>query len=189
MSSESKKITFIAPSLKDENYSIAYILGNIVWLMIHSADHRKMPLLLILNQIYPAIENKQYLLGMSENSNPVFYMAWANFNEEEEAKYIEHTNSALTPNNWNCGDRTWILFWISPFGYSYQAKRFVEDQLFADSPEVRFMYHESKKRESRIIAKRGKNVLPEESHKWHETHLPQTENAPKIWLPKDFYRN
>ena len=30
------KIKFIAPSLQDEHYSTAYILGNITWLMMHS---------------------------------------------------------------------------------------------------------------------------------------------------------
>ena len=38
------KIKFIAPSLQDEHYSTAYILGNITWLMMHSKQHETMPL-------------------------------------------------------------------------------------------------------------------------------------------------
>ena len=40
------KIKFIAPSLQDEHYSTAYILGNITWLMMHSKQHETMSLVL-----------------------------------------------------------------------------------------------------------------------------------------------
>lgn len=35
------KIKFIAPSLQDEHYSTAYILGNITWLMMHLNNMRR----------------------------------------------------------------------------------------------------------------------------------------------------
>ena len=53
------KIKFIAPSLQDEHYSTAYILGNITWLMMHSKQHETMPLHMMASQIFPAIANKQ----------------------------------------------------------------------------------------------------------------------------------
>ena len=65
------KIKFIAPSLQDEHYSTAYILGNITWLMMHSKQHETMPLHMMASQIFPAIANKQYVLGMSEKRQPV----------------------------------------------------------------------------------------------------------------------
>ena len=63
------KIKFIAPSLQDEHYSTAYILGNITWLMMHSKQHETMPLHMMASQIFPAIANKQYVLGMSEKGS------------------------------------------------------------------------------------------------------------------------
>lgn len=54
-------------------------------------------------QVFPAISNKQYVLGMNEQDSPLFYMAWAYFTAEDEAKYIENTNMALTMDNWNQG--------------------------------------------------------------------------------------
>ena len=54
------KIKFIAPSLQDEHYSTAYILGNITWLMMHSKQHETMPLHMMASQIFPAIANKHW---------------------------------------------------------------------------------------------------------------------------------
>lgn len=90
------KIKFIAPSLQDEHYSTAYILGNITWLMMHSKQHETMPLHMMASQIFPAIANKQYVLGMSEKGSPLFYMAWANFDDAAEAEYLTNYNLALT---------------------------------------------------------------------------------------------
>ena len=86
------KIKFIAPSLQDEHYSTAYILGNITWLMMHSKQHETMPLHMMASQIFPAIANKQYVLGMSEKGSPLFYMAWANFDDAAE---LERRRSSL----------------------------------------------------------------------------------------------
>lgn len=112
------KIKFIAPSLQDEHYSTAYILGNITWLMMHSKQHETMPLHMMASQIFPAIANKQYVLGMSEKGSPLFYMAWANFDDAAEAEYLTNYNLALTPHNWNSGDRPWILFFCCTVRWS-----------------------------------------------------------------------
>ena len=103
MEKKIEEYKFIVPSIQDEDYSTAYLLGNINWLLMHSKSHREMPLLMMPTQIFPAITNKQFVLAMSEQGSPVFYMAWANFTAEDEAKYIENTNTALTMDNWNKG--------------------------------------------------------------------------------------
>ena len=175
----------IAPSLKDENYSTAYILGNIAWLFLHSPTHCGMPIQLFPSQIFPAILSKQYVLVLSKEGNPVFYMAWANFSQEEETKYLtcEYTNGALTQANWTSGDRLWITFWVAPFGDSQMMREWIEENLFADIPEGRFLYHDSKKRGMKVIAKRGKNVTPEESRRWHEAHPIQVKIP--VQFPRD----
>ena len=177
------KIKFIAPSLQDEHYSSAYILGNITWLMMHSKQHETMPLHMMASQIFPAIANKQYVLGMSEKGSPLFYMAWANFDDAAEAEYLTNYNLALTPHNWNGGDRPWILFFAAPFGGAYEGERWIKENLFKDSPEVRFLYHEGKKRGKRILCKRGKNVSARASLKWHNENMPLV--AAPMQLEKD----
>ena len=177
------KIKFIAPSLQDEHYSTAYILGNITWLMMHSKQHETMPLHMMASQIFPAIANKQYVLGMSEKGSPLFYMAWANFDDAAEAEYLTNYNLALTPHNWNGGDRPWILFFAAPFGGAYEGERWIKENLFKDSPEVRFLYHEGKKRGKRILCKRGKNVSAMASLKWHNENMPLV--AAPMQLEKD----
>lgn len=169
------KITYIAPSLQDDNYSTAYILGNIVWLMTQSKQHETMPLHMLVSQIFPAIANKQYVLAMSEKGTPLFYMAWANFDAAAEADYLTRYNLALTSQNWNCGDRPWILFFIAPFGTAYDGERWIKENLFNESPEVRFLYHEGKKRGKRMFCKRGKNISAAASLKWHLANPPLVE--------------
>ncbi len=183
MEKKIEEYKFIVPSIQDEDYSTAYLLGNINWLLMHSKSHREMPLLMMPTQIFPAITNKQFVLAMSEQGSPVFYMAWANFTAEDEAKYIENTNTALTMDNWNKGDRPWILFWVAPFGHSQVMSTWVKAHLFLDSPEVRFLYHSGQERGARIISKRGKNVVPEEGAVWREAH-PISADLP-IYLPRD----
>lgn len=96
------KIKFIAPSLQDEHYSTAYILGNITWLMMHSKQHETMPLHMMASQIFPAIANKQYVLGNVRKRQPVdFIWAWGQFDDAAEAEYLTNYNLALTPHNWN----------------------------------------------------------------------------------------
>ena len=140
--------------------------------MMHSKQHETMPLHMMASQIFPAIANKQYVLGMSEKGSPLFYMAWANFDDAAEAKYLTNYNLALTPHNWNGGDRPWILFFAAPFGGAYEGERWIKENLFKDSPEVRFLYHEGKKRGKRILCKRGKNVSAMASLKWHNENMP-----------------
>lgn len=65
------KIKFIAPSLQDEHYSTAYILGNITWLMMHSKQHETMPLHMMASQIFPAIANKAVCTGNVRKRQPV----------------------------------------------------------------------------------------------------------------------
>lgn len=184
MSTGKEQITFIAPSLHEENYSTAYILGNIVWLFMQSEQHKNMPLHMMNSQIFPAIVNKQYVLAMSANGSPLFYMAWANFNAETEAAYMRDYNMALSSDNWNNGDRSWVLFVVAPTGEGLSASsKWCQENILADAPEVRFFYHRGKTKGRRVLCKRGKNVSAADSLKWHLANQP-LENAP-MQLEKD----
>lgn len=183
MDQKIEEYKFIVPSIQDEDYSTAYLLGNINWLLMHSKSHCEMPLLMMPTQIFPAITNKQFVLALSEKGSPVFYMAWANFTAEDEANYIKNTNTALTIDNWNKGDRPWILFFVAPFGHSQIMSTWVKNHLFLDSPEVRFLYHSGQERGARIILKRGKNVKSEVGANWREAHPISSE------LPIQFPRS
>lgn len=182
---EKEKIYFIAPSLKDENYSTAYILGNIVWLMMNSPTHREMPLLMMPTQIFPAISNRQYVLGMKENGSPLFYMAWAYFTAEDEAQYIQQTNMALTMDNWNQGDRLWLLFAIAPFGHFGELNDWARENVFRKST-ARYLAHRGKTRGTRVLVEHGVDVTSEECLDWHEAH-PLLVDVP-ITLPRGVSR-
>ena len=178
---ESYKI--IAPSIREENYSSAYIFGNVVWLLMHSKTHADMPLSLLASQVWPALQSKQYVLVLTPEGKPVFYMAWAHFSEEEETKYIQHpyTNLALTRENWTSGDRPWILFWVAPFGHSQQMSRWVRENIFCDFPEIRYLHHQGRKRGTRVISVKGENCTKEECRIWSEAH-PILPEISRIWI-------
>lgn len=155
-----------------------------MWLMTQSKQHETMPLHMLVSQIFPAIANKQYVLAMSEKGTPLFYMAWANFDATTEADYLMRYNLALTPLNWNCGDRPWVLFVVAPLGGRVQeCSNWCKRNLFKDEPEVRFLYHEGKKRGKRVFCKRGSNITAAASLKWHLAKLPLVD-AP-MQLEKD----
>ena len=75
------------------------------------------------------------------------------------------------------------LFFAAPFGGAYEGERWIKENLFKDSPEVRFLYHEGKKRGKRILCKRGKNVSAMASLKWHNENMPLV--AAPMQLEKD----
>lgn len=95
-----------------------------MWLMTQSKQHETMPL---------------HMYWLSEKGTPLFYMAWANFDATTEADYLMRYNLALTPLNWNCGDRPWVLFVVAPLGGRVQeCSNWCKRNLFKDEPEVRF---------------------------------------------------
>nr|P55124.1 RecName: Full=Leukotoxin-activating lysine-acyltransferase LktC; Short=Leukotoxin C; Short=Toxin-activating protein C [Mannheimia cf. haemolytica]AAA16443.1 PllktC [Mannheimia cf. haemolytica]prf//2117209A phlC gene [Mannheimia cf. haemolytica] len=92
------------------------LLGNITWLWMNSPLHREWSCELLARNVIPAIENQQYML-LIDNDVPIAYCSWADLSLETEVKYIKDISS-LTPEEWQSGDRRWIIDWVAPFGHS-----------------------------------------------------------------------
>lgn len=106
------------------------VLGQIAWLWANSPMHQNWSVSLLMKNVIPAIENGQYLL-LVDDGFPIAYCSWAKLTLESEVRYVKDTNS-LKIDDWNAGDRIWIIDWIAPFGdssilYKHMRQRFPYD--------------------------------------------------------------
>ena len=157
-----------APAISGEAFSEAEALGSAVWLWMHSAAHRDAPLQVLSALLMPAIKTRQFVMA-TEQSKPIFYMAWANMTAAAEARYLSNPPYSMPEADWNCGDRTWITDWVAPFGHSYAMKHLLERHLFA-TRWARALDHQGNERGLRINTFQGIAVMPEEARHWFNTH-------------------
>jgi len=120
----------IAPAFSEEPWNEAQALGSAVWLWMHSATHREMPLHTLNALLLPAIANRQFIVGY-EHGRPVFYAAWAWFSAEAEQRYLQNPAITLPAGDWASGERMWFLDWVAPFGHSVRMARLLQRHLFA----------------------------------------------------------
>ncbi|EFU2982387.1 toxin-activating lysine-acyltransferase, partial [Escherichia coli] len=90
------------------------IIGKIAWLWACSPLHKNWSTSLLMSNTLPAIKHEQYILIERDNF-PVAFCSWANLNLEKEIEYLNNVTS-LQLDDWNTGDRKWIIDWIAPFG-------------------------------------------------------------------------
>lgn len=106
------------------------IFGKITWLWANSPLHKEWSLSLLSRNVLPAIEHHQYCLIMKDDF-PVAFCSWANLSLENEIKYVRNVTS-LNFEDWQSGERKWIIDWIAPFGdnytlYKHMRNKFPED--------------------------------------------------------------
>lgn len=154
----------IAPGLLEQSWNEAAVLGSAIWLWMHSRDHRDAPLHTLSALLLPAIKRRQFIL-VAEAGRPVFYLAWANLSREAEQRYLRNSPILMPEEDWDSGERMWILDWVAPFGHTRAMSRLLERHLFANRL-ARFLYHRGEERGLRIKTFRGSAVLPEEARWW-----------------------
>lgn len=177
-------LSIIAPGLIQQTWTEAEAFGSAVWLWMHSQFHRDTPLHALSPLLLPAIKHRQFLVA-SEAGRPVFYMAWANFSEEAERRYLSRHPADLPDSDWNSGDRMWILDWIAPFGHTRDMKRLVEKQLFANR-FARTLDHRGDERGLKVKTLCGGAVLPAQAKAWFDQHpvaLPAQPQATPSRMP------
>ena len=159
----------VAPGLVDEPWNEAEAFGSAVWLWMHSAAHRDVPLHTLNALLLPAIKHRQFVLA-SQAGQPVFYLAWANLSAEAERRYLHNPPVCMPQDDWASGDRMWVLDWVAPFGHTHQMSRLVTRRLFAGRC-FRALYHRrSLGSGPRVKDFAGIAVMPQEARAWFETH-------------------
>lgn len=158
----------VAPALTGESYSEAQALGSAVWLWMHSAQHRDIPLHALPTLLMPALKCGQFLI-VSQHGRPIFYMSWANLSGEAECRYIKNPSYTMPEQDWTSGERLWVLDWIAPFGHTQDVMPLVRRHIFANKV-VRALYHRGQERGMRIMQWRGIAVMREEEKYWDAIH-------------------
>lgn len=111
----SSAITFVAPRLNHCVFNEAEMLGSIVWLWMQSDFHNTIQLKDLPALLLPAIKSRQFIVAIKEEK-PVFYLSWANLSAEAESRYINHVATDMPLEDWDSGDRMWVLDIVAPFG-------------------------------------------------------------------------
>lgn len=157
-----------APSLIQQQWNEAEVLGSITWLSMHSEMHKHAPLHTLVTTLLPAIKNRQFILA-SQHQQPIFYLSWANFNAESERRYLDNNPLLMPLADWNNGDRMWILDWVAPFGHTRQITHFLKSQLLARHC-IRTLYHRGAERGLKIKWMHGNAITPAEARAWNMAH-------------------
>lgn len=160
-------LDIMAPRLLRMPCREAEALGGAVWLWMHSEAHRDAPVHLLSTMLLPAIRSGQFVLA-SEAGKPVFYLSWASFSEQAEARYLAHPPECMSDSDWASGDRLWLLDWIAPFRHTRVLRHLVA-RLFFDRC-MRALDHRGDERGLRVMEYRGVAVLKEEARAWFLDH-------------------
>jgi cytolysin-activating lysine-acyltransferase len=112
------------------------VLGDIVFLFLHSPLHRGWPIFLIERNVLPAIHHKQFRLYHDDKGRPIGYLSWAWLTDEHDAKY-QMGAYALRPSDWIGGSNAWIIDFVAPFGHTMAIRRHMRKELlFKESKGV-----------------------------------------------------
>lgn len=175
---DTNRFDILAPGLIEQSWSEAEALGGAVWLWMHSASHRAMPLHTLSSLLLPAIKQRQFLLA-SAVGRPVFYLSWAHLSKDAEQRYLQRHPTQMPIEDWNSGNRMWLLDWVAPFGHTRAMSRILKRQWFANR-WARSLYHRGDERGMRIKTFQGMAVLPEEVRLWFDTHPVTHTDVPSI---------
>ena len=93
--------------------TFASTIGQAVWMMTMSEEHRDMPISVVESLIAPAIYLKQFRL-YSKKNQPVAFLVWASVTDEVKTR-IESGNKLLELAEWRGGTHIIIVECISPF--------------------------------------------------------------------------
>lgn len=159
----------IAPELLHAPCNEAQALGSAVWLWMHSAEHRDMPLHALSALLLPAVKRRQFILA-SEGGKPVFFLTWAMLSLEAERRYLANPPFTMPESDWASGERMWILDWVAPFGHTRMARHLV-GRLFATRC-FRSLYHRGNTRGLRVKDFHGIGVMAEEARAWSHLNPP-----------------
>jgi cytolysin-activating lysine-acyltransferase len=158
----------IALALIQQDWNEAQVLGASAWLFLHSSHHRFKPLHTLNIDLIPPIKLKQFML-ISQQGQPIFFLSWAGFNQDSEQRYVQTNTRNLKPEDWNSGERGWIIDWIAPFGFTYRISRLLQEHYFS-ALCFRSLYHKGDDIGLRIKEFRGKSISRNEARQWFDSH-------------------
>ena len=93
-------------------HTFGSVLGQVVWLMSMSKEHRDLPIHVIDQHVLPAILLKSFKL-YSKDKQPVAFLAWAAVSDAVK-KRIESGGHPIRIDEWRSGENIMVLECVSP---------------------------------------------------------------------------
>lgn len=171
-------LQLICPQAAPTNKSEAELFGAMVWLWMNSKTHANCPLHELNRVLLPALKTGQFVLAIQGDSvqQPVGLMTWARFTAQAELRYLQSLDETLRPDDWQEGDRPWVLDWVVPFGHTRTLKNGVQHLLQQHC--FRGLYHRGDETGLRVHYFRSKDVTKsQEADFWASKPLPQNTRA------------
>ena len=88
-------------------------LGQAVWLMTMSDDHKERPIKVLESEVLPAILLQQFKL-YSKGNQPVAFLTWASVTDEIKKRF-DAGDKSLEVQEWRSGKNVIVVDCVSPF--------------------------------------------------------------------------
>ena len=113
--------------------TFASSLGQAVWLMTVSKEHRDLKISDIEDLITPAILLQQFKIYMKDKQ-PIAFLAWASVSDEVKTRF-ERGNRILEPHEWRSGPNIVIVECVSPFADRAEIEKQFTDSIIKHPPQ------------------------------------------------------
>lgn len=137
--------------------SLESALGAVSMLAMKSANHKYLFVSDYEWLVMPPVALKQFVLFRTEKNEPIAFISWARISEDVEKRLLSGSIK-LKPQEWNSGDKLYIIDMISPFGIGKEILKQLNDKMFNDK-DVRII--RPKKDGKGIESKLLKDVIKE----------------------------
>lgn len=126
--------------------TVAQMLGEITWLMTQSPIHKQLFIGDLEWFAMPAILVEQFRIFYGPNS-PAAVALWAMVSEDTEERLKAGANK-LRADEWQGGDRPWLIELIAPFGAQDEILADLSNTVFAGKP---FSFHTATPDGQRVV--------------------------------------
>lgn len=116
----------------DQTKTLSNILGEIIWLMTRSTNHRYFFISDLEWMVMQPVSLGQFRVFHGDEF-PVGVFFWAYVNEEVEER-LSNGVVRLAPDDWKSGDSLWLVDAITPFGNVPQMLEDLVKNVFPDTP-------------------------------------------------------
>lgn len=109
--------------------TVSDVFGQITWLMTQSKTHRNFFISDLEWMVMPPVLLKQFRLFPGK-TQPLGCALWAKLSAEVEQR-LEAGVARLAPQDWNSGDRLWLVELLAPFGHQEKMIEDLKTTIFA----------------------------------------------------------
>jgi cytolysin-activating lysine-acyltransferase len=133
--------------------TVASVLGEICWLFARTPSHRYFFMTDLEWLVLPAVMKRQFRIYRNENGQPIGVVLWAKLNQEAEERLLAGS-ARLRPNDWDGGDRHWIIDVVDISG-GQRAQAMIDDMKTAVFKDTPFKYHRTDAQGNRTVVDTG----------------------------------